>query len=334
MPSRATRASWGEPLLDFRTFARRGPGGRVRFSPAQVEQIARTVSRGREVVVKVTKGATSTAGAIAHLRYIDRNGELEIETDEGEHVKGKGIEKEIAADWDLDSANAQGRGPYRGKAGRKTARLVHNVILSMPKGTSPEKLLLASRDFAREQFALKHRYVLTLHTDQDHPHVHLVVKAVGEDGKRLNIRKTTLREWRGLFAQHLRAHGIAANATERAVRGQVRSGFKDGIHRASLRGDSRHLRERTQRIAQELRDGGLKPNPGKAKLLDTRREVIAGWHAAADALLESGQGALAEKIWRFIGGMPRPLTTDEQLAARLEERTRQREREAQVERIR
>jgi MobA/VirD2-like, nuclease domain len=334
MPGRATRAGREEPLLDLRSFARRGPGGRVRFSPAQVEQIARTVSRGREVVVKVTKGATSTAGAIAHLRYIDRNGELEIETDEGEHLKGKGIEKDIIADWDLDSAKAQGRGPYRGKAGRKPARLVHNVILSMPKGTPPEKLLLASRDFAREQFALKHRYVLTLHTDQDHPHVHLIVKAVNEDGKRLNIRKATLREWRGRFAQHLRAHGIAANATERAVRGQTRSGFKDGIHRASLRGDSRHLRERTQRIAQELRDGGLKATAGKAKLLDTRREVIAGWHAAADALLESGQGALAEKIWRFIGGMARPLTTDQQLAARLEERTRARERETQVERTR
>lgn len=334
MPSRATRAGREEPLLDLRSFARRGPGGRVRFSPAQVEQIARTVSRTPEAVVKVTRGATSTAGAIAHLRYIDRNGELQIETDEGEYLKGKGIEKDIIAEWDLDSAKAQGRGPYRGKAGRKPARLVHNVILSMPKGTPPEKLLLASRNFAREEFALKHRYVLTLHTEQDHPHVHLVVKAVGEDGKRLNIRKATLREWRGLFAQHLRAHGIAANATERAVRGQTRSGFKDGIHRASLRGDSRHLRERTQRIAQELRDGALQPNPGKAKLLDTRREVIAGWHAAADALLKSGQGALAEKIWRFIGGMPRPLTTDEQLAARLEERTRARERDRKEERTR
>lgn len=334
MPGRVIRAGRGEPLLDVRSFARPGPRGRVRFSPAQVEQIARTVSRAREVVVKVTRGATSTAGAIAHLRYIDRNGRLEIETDEGEHLKGRGIEKQIAADWELDASSAQSRDPYRGKAGRKPGRLVHNLILSMPKGTSSDKLLLASRDFAREQFALKHRYVLTLHTDQDHPHVHLVIKAVSEDGKRLNIRKATLREWRGVFAQHLRAHGIAANATERAVRGQTRSGFKDGIYRASLRGDSRYLRERSQRIAQELRDGALKPNSGKKQLLDTRREVIAGWHAAADALLEAGQGALAEKIWRFIGGMPRPLTTDEQLAAKLEERTRIRERGRQEERTR
>lgn len=334
MPGRIIRADREKPLLDLRSFARPGPGGGVRFSPAQVEQIARTVSRTPEVVVKVTRGATSTAGAIAHLRYIDRNGELEIETDEGERLKGRGIERGLIEDWNLDSAKALGRGPYRGKAGRKPARLVHNVILSMPKGVSPEKLLLASRDFAREEFALKHRYVLTLHTDQDHPHVHLVIKAVSEDGTRLNIRKATLREWRGLFAQHLRAHGIAANATERAVRGQTRPDFKDGIHRASVRGDSRHLRERAQRIARELRDGGLKPGPGKKKLLDTRREVIAGWHTAADALLQAGQVAVAEKIWRFIGGMPRPLTTDEQVAAKLEERTRTREREPQEERTR
>lgn len=334
MPSRVIRVGREEPLLDFRTFARPGPAGRVRFSPAQLEQIARTVSRTPEAVVKVSGGARSKAGAIAHLRYIDRNGKLEIETDEGERLKGRDIEKDITADWDLDSTRAQGRGPYNGKSGRKPAKLVHNVILSMPKGTPPEKLLLASQDFAREEFALKHRYVLVLHTDQDHPHVHLVVKAVSEEGKRLNIRKATLREWRGLFAQHLRAHGVAANATERAVRGQTRSGFQDGIHRAALRGDSRYLRERVNRVAQELRNGGLKPHPGKTKLVETRREVIAGWHAAADALLDAGHRALAEKIWGFIGAMHRPLTTDEQLAAKLAERTRTHERERQEERTR
>lgn len=131
-----------------------------------------------------------------------------------------------------------------------------------------------------------------------------------------------------------RAHGIAANATERAVRGQSRSSLKDAIHRASLRGDSRYLRERVRRITEELRDGALKPNSGKTKLLATRSDVIAGWHAVADALLAAGQSALAEKIRGFIGGMHRPLTTDEQLASKLEARTRTRERERQEERTR
>jgi hypothetical protein len=334
MPRRLIRVDSEIPLLDLRSLARRGPDRRVHLWPAVVEQIVRTASRAPEVMVKVSGGANSTRGAIAHLKYVDRHGKLEIETDEGQRSKGKGVETELAAGWDLAALQAEVRGPYRRTAGRTPAKLVHNVILSMPRGTPPEKLLLASRDFAREQFALKHRYALVLHTDQDHPHVHLVIKAVSEQGERLNIRKATLREWRGLFAQHLRAHGVAANATERAVRGQSRSGFKDGIHRAALRGESRHVRDRIERLARELRAGGLNPVPGKAKLLATRRDVIAGWQAAADALLEAGQGALAQKIWGFIGGMRPPLTTDEQLATKLEERTRTRERERQHERTR
>ena len=141
-------------------------------------------------------------------------------------------ERDREADYGRLGSARGAEGRTTARPGRKPGKLVHNVILSMPKGIPPEKLLLASRDFAREEFALKHRYVLTLHTDQDHPHVHLVIKAVSEDGKRLNIRKATLRGWRALFAQHLRAHGVAANATERAVRGRTRSGLKDGIHRA------------------------------------------------------------------------------------------------------
>lgn len=332
MPRSPIRIGSQIPLFDLLSFARRSPESRDVLSPAVLQRIARTVSRAPEVMVKVSGGANSARGVTAHLRYIDRQGYLEIETDEGPQPKGQGIEADLVTDWDLETVRAASRGPYRRRAGRMPAKLVHNVILSMPRGTDPQRLLHAGRDFAREQFALKHRYALVLHTDQDHPHVHLVIKAVSEQGERLNIRKATLREWRGAFAKHLRAHSIAANATQRAVRGENRLTFKDGIHRAAMRGESRHLRNRTKRIAQDLRAGELKPTPGKIKLLETRRDVIAGWHSVAEALLEAGEGALAQKVWGFIGGMRPPLTTDEQLAAKLMERTRIPEREHQQER--
>ena len=67
-------------------------------------------------------------------------------------------------------------------------------MLSMPTGTPPDKVLAAVRNFAREQFWGQHRYAFALHTDEDHPHVHLVLKAVSEQGVRLNIRKATLRQ--------------------------------------------------------------------------------------------------------------------------------------------
>lgn len=76
---------------------------------------------------------------------------------------------------------------------------------------------------------------MVLHTDHDHPHVHLVLKAVSEDGVRFNIRKATLREWQRDFAAALRMQGVASNATERAVRGAVRNHKPDGIYRVMRR---------------------------------------------------------------------------------------------------
>jgi len=52
----------------------------------------------------------------------------------------------------------------------------------MPAGTPPNKVLAAVKNFAREEFGLKHRYAMVLHTDEPHPHVHMVVKAMS--GKR------------------------------------------------------------------------------------------------------------------------------------------------------
>jgi hypothetical protein len=80
--------------------------------------------------------------------------------------------------------------------GRQPPKLVHKLMFSMLPGTPPDKLQAAVSNLALEEFALKHRYVMVLHTDEPHPHVHMVVKAVSEQGVRLNIRKAKLREWR------------------------------------------------------------------------------------------------------------------------------------------
>ena len=95
-----------------------------------------------------------------------------------------------------------------------------------------------------------------MHTDEADPHVHLVLKAVSEQGVRLNIKKATLRHWRLEFARNLRQLGVEANATERAVRGETRKAKSDGIYRASLRGESTYARAQAEEIAAHL----LQPN--------------------------------------------------------------------------
>jgi hypothetical protein len=289
------------------------------------------------VVVKVSGGARDVGGAKAHFDYIDRHGKLGLETDDGRSLVGKDVGAELVRDWNLDLSKGQYR--PRPASGEKDARpkVVHNIVLSMPGRTPPAAVLEAARKFARENFALQYRYAMVLHTDQGHPHVHLVVKAEHEyePGKRLYIRKATLRKWREDFAACLRELGVAANATPSVVRGQSRTTKKDPIHRRlksmaayddlsaetkarrQLPVESTFMRAKVEAVARELKDGQLLPEPGKAKLNETRRIVQEDWMATAEALRTQGEAQLAREVEAFVRAMPSVRTEKEQIAAGL-----------------
>lgn len=317
MPKLKISALEGRALLDIASFARRGPGRRERLSPEQVALIGRTVRRTPEVMVKVlSKDSNNLRSVARHLNYIGRRGQLELETDDGERVQGRNTGQRLVEDWNLDLDQDRRDQRLSAITGR-APKLVHKIMLSMPPGTSAKGVLAAAHKFAREEFALKHRYALVLHTDEPHPHVHLVVKAVSEQGERLNIRKDALREWRQEFARHLREQGIEANATQRAVRGETRIHKRDGIYRAHKRAASTHLRGRTERVAAELLAGRLRVEEGKAKLVQTRRDVERAWAAVSEVLARQGQPELAGHARRFVQSMGQPQTEREQIAAEL-----------------
>jgi hypothetical protein len=311
-----------EPLFDFFSYARPGPGRQERLSRSEVELIARTVRRAPEVVVKLLPRGAQTVGAVRkHLDYIGRKGELELETDDGERLQGRDAGEQLVEDWDLDLESDR-RGVGLASAKQGSAKLVHKIMLSMPPGTPAKEVLEAARNFAREEFALKHRYALVLHTDEPHPHVHVVVKAVSEQGVRLNIKKATLRHWRSEFARNLRLLGVEANATDRAVRGETKKAKKDGIYRASERGESTYQRTQTDAVAADLLKGNTPIEPGKRKLVDTRRQVENGWRFAADVLSKDGRHNLANDVRRFVERMSPAKTEREQIAHELQQRVR------------
>jgi hypothetical protein len=302
---------------------------------AEREHIVRTIRRAPEVMVKVlSKGGQDLRAIRRHIDYLRfrDEGELAIETDQGERVAGDGAAKALLEEWDLDLEEHRRRSELESRPGR-SAKLVHKLMFSMPAGTPPEKVLTAVQNFAREEFALKHRYAMVLHTDEPHPHVHLVLKAVSEQGERLHIRKATLRGWRQEFARHLRALGVPANATERAVRGTSHSPKLDGIYRAEQRGESHRTRAQVHAVAGELRNGRLQSELGKARLVLTREAVQRGWEAVSELLMAEGRSELAAEVTRFAAQMAPPRTDREQIAdalrqhlrearARTEERTR------------
>jgi hypothetical protein len=205
MPKRVINVGEGLGFLDFISYGRSGTRRSSRFTRGEIEQIARTVGRTPEVVVKVlTKGSNNSGSIQNRIDYIGRRGDLELEMDDGSCLQGKGAGNELLKDRDLDLDTDRRDSEFAKTRGGAPSKLVHKLVFSMPPGAPPQGVLTAARNFAREEFALRHRYALVLHTDEPHPHVHMVVKAVSEQGLRLNIRKETLRAWRAEFARHLR----------------------------------------------------------------------------------------------------------------------------------
>jgi hypothetical protein len=333
MSKRTFRIRDGAPLLDIVSYGRGGPGETGdKLTPAQLEQIRRTVQRTPEAVVKVLPRASNDLKAVGkHLDYIGRNGELDLEVDDGERLSGR-IGKTLLDDWDLDIDDVRRQGTLAATNGRQPPKLVHKLMFSMPPGTPPDKVLGAVRNFAREEFWGQHRYAFVLHTDEPHPHVHLVLKAVDEQGVRLNIKKATLRHWRSEFTRNLRLLGVEANATERAVRGQGMKAKKDGIYRASLRRDSTYVRAQAEAVAAELLKADSLVEPGKRTLVETRRIIESGWRALAGNLAKVGHQDLARDVQLFVERMPPPRTEKELIAARLLERTRSLAREHKISR--
>ncbi len=320
MSKRAVRLRSESPLLDVASYGRRGPGHRPALTQAEVAHAMRTVRGVPEVMIKVSGGARTIRGVTGHLEYLETR--ADIETDDGIVLAEKGLGRELLKGWDLEVDEIRRHTSRAIAAGRKPPKLVHNLVFSMPKGTPPDRLHKAVRKFAVEKLGLQHRYAMALHTDQAHPHVHVVVKAISEQGERLNIRRATLREWRRDFAQYLREYGVEANATERALRGSHHQNRKGGIFRAVLRGESTFMRDRVESVARELAGGGLDAEHGKAQLLHTRREVERGWLALVGMLQRDGMSDLAEDVRRHVQRMPSVRTDREEIANRLLARIR------------
>jgi hypothetical protein len=321
------------------SFGRKGGPG------ASAAWAARMGSSGRgakEVLVKISGGGRDADGVQAHFEYIDRHGQLDIETDHGEVLHGKTAATELINDWSLDYGAVPGAPHSRSKVGpdgkRRQPRQAFNIVLSMPAGTPPQKVLKAVKKFAREEFAHQHRYAMALHAEEKgkhgmHPHVHLVVKAEHEyDGSRLNPRKADLQRWRERFAQYLTELGVAATATRREDWGFVKTHKKTPIYRAVHReqkkphaggatplnmdsGDSVFMRKKLEAIKRELRTAGkVSDRDAYRSLMNVRAQVNERYGEAIEWLRKQGREEEARRFELMQRTLP-PVRSEKQLIA-------------------
>jgi hypothetical protein len=318
-------------------------GGRRGLSPAGWAERMGSSGRGaKEVLVKISGGGRDADGVQAHFEYIDRHGKLDIETDHGEVLHGKTAAAELINDWSLDYGAVPGAPHSRSKVGpdgkRQEPRQAFNIVLSMPAGTPPQKVLKAVKKFAREEFAHQHRYAMALHSEEKgkhgmHPHVHLVVKAEHEyDGSRLNPRKADLQRWRERFAEHLTELGVAATATRREDRGFVKTHKKTPIYRAAHReqrkprsdgatpvymdaGDSFFMRKKLEAIKRELRTAGkVSDRDAYRSLTNVRARVNERYGEAIEWLRKQGREDEARRFELMQRTLP-PVRSEKQLIA-------------------
>jgi hypothetical protein len=338
-PFRVTRDVSGG--INPHSFGRRGARGGQ--SPADWTERMGAAGRGaREVLVKISGGGRDADGVQAHFEYIDRHGKLDIETDQGEVLRGKTAATELINDWALDYGTVPGSPHSRTKVGadgtRRQPRQAFNIVLSMPAGTPPPKVLRAVKKLAREEFAHQHRYAMALHAEEKgkhgtHPHVHLVVKAEHEyGGPRLNPRKADLQRWRERFAEYLTELGVAATATRREDRGFVKTHKKTPIYRAAHRkpnpgtsgqpairntgaGDSVFMRRKLERVKRELRTTGtVEDRDGYRSLMNVRAKVNERYGEAIHWLRQQGREEEARRFELMHRNLP-PVRSEKQLIA-------------------
>ncbi|KVU84296.1 DNA polymerase [Burkholderia ubonensis] len=282
---------WGDRLFYEPVRGRRAPRASGVGWPGRPSdlraQIARTLMKTPEVMVKITNqpGSRSGMNAIrAHLEYISRNGDVELEDQDGESISGWHHVQDLAHMW---------RHAGRGIAEESRRREAFNVMLSMPPGTNRAAVREAARTFARDVFGDNHDYVFAAHNDEAHPHVHLMVLARGRNGRRLNPRKADLQRWRESFAHELRERGVEANATPRRTRGATQRYERQAV---------RHMRERGAPLSV--------PRPARQDpraAFEAHLPTMTAWRATADALAESADvadRAMARDITDFVRTMP------------------------------
>ncbi|WP_205191234.1 relaxase/mobilization nuclease domain-containing protein [Burkholderia sp. LMG 13014] len=289
----AMLVNWGDRL--FHDPLRHAQASRlshvgIRDAAARMRaQVARTLRRSPEVMVKITNKAASAHGMGAvrrHLRYISRNGRVELEDQNGDRIEGKDALNDLAKTWQLGGW---------GIPETSTRRETFNILLSMPPGTDRKAVCDAARDFATLEFGDGRAYVFAAHDDEAHPHVHLSVQVRGPDGRRLNPRHKDLQRWRARFAEKLREHGVEANATPRSVRGVTQRYPKPAVVHMIERGET--PRYWTPMPTDAQRDAGWAAQGG----------VFAAWREIAYAMARSREREdriLAVEMAYFVGSMP------------------------------
>ncbi len=159
------------------------------------------------MVVRVRGRLASKPAVGRSLNYISRGGTLPALHSSGLLVLGREALRHIRDRWCGDNA------AYA--TGRAEGTQALGVVLSMPAGTPLAAVEAAAHAWARKHLSPDTEWLAVAHADRAHPHVHVCVRAVKLDGRRLTASPAQVQQWRVSFAEYLVGQGVEADATSR-----------------------------------------------------------------------------------------------------------------------
>jgi Relaxase/Mobilisation nuclease domain len=235
-------------------------------------------------MVKITGSSAGLATVKHHIDYISRNGELELTNETGDSLHGRD---------DLKALQIQLKASQVPNDSNKREFL--HVLFSMPPGTPEKEMRKAVAEFCKEEFGNR-RYVMALHDDTDHTHVHVCVNTRDLDRcdePRLSPRKADLFRWRQGFADKLRDQGVDAAASERRHRFNHRKHENPVVRQ--IRSDNPksgvfNERRFNDKANQRAMNASAKPESAFVGALRPARvpKVVEGQKTALNAALNSG----------------------------------------------
>lgn len=283
------------------------------------EQLGRTAKGAPQVVVKITSrihGAASTVGAFTYAGRIGMSDQepIGIETSEGKELMSAHDMMLLAREWQQWETADEAR--------RNGATAIA-MVFSMPPGTDPEKVREAVRDFAETDLSNR-RWVMALHTDEAHPHVHLIIAGRDNDGRRFNPNREFLQQCRERFAENLRDRGVEADATIRMARGYppkqdptpVLKMRERGAEPDADKGRLAMIAPQSPATEQRLEER----ERARSKTVENHASVREVYARAAAELEAHGGAAEADRakaIRSFVDAMPVPATARAEIIERL-----------------
>ena len=278
---------------------------------------------------KASSGIKTKAHMRAALEYIARHGKFDVENEQGEILD---LDKAVAhlddwcADMQVPDITVNNKRPADAR----------KIIVSCPPGADPQQVKAAARQLGQEIFKEQgFEYFMVLHCRDEqhpkeplHPHVHFLVRAVNDVGRRLNLRKADLRYMRERFAVIAKDYGIELNATSRAVRGQtLKAKTQARIHQEER--ELREMKEAKQSQAQKWaihrkKQAGKNQHPyQKQRQEELKNALTAGKEIGDHPVLRKAKATrcrVLENVAAYINELKKGTAEDKVIAEKLKER--------------